>query len=815
MLRRAVIALAMLVAGAGVGWAQFSASPNPVVVDCGDGTTGTAPFQIHNGFSSGKIFSVTQVGTCPGFTVMPTSGSAAGMSDVPATATVSSPTQQACTYELHTNPDVEPAPSFVVRAMSCGAGSGAISGDPPVLAFGTVPDGQTATLPWSFYNFTGLELVNVSYAITPPTGPFQFLPGCPGLYSCGQTFPPGAGVPNGGMVSGLPLVQCVGTPSGSHTGTLTLSANAGSYSDTIDLSCQGSGAQTGPQIDVVSPLPLGAVAVGQMESQSLVIGNVGDAELTVNITKVGAASGDWTVSGCQPCTIGAGSGSAVNVTFAPSAIGDRSIQLSLDTNDIDDDPAIVDATGSGAGAVVTANPDGGFVFDFLDQPVGMTSSPLSVVLTNAGTAAQLVTPTITGDFAVTPSVPTSVSSTLGFAITCTPTTTGLRSGTLRLAVPGNLGPQMFDYALSCTGITATLGVSPSPVAFGPVRAGQTETIAVTIHNPGAGMVSVGPMSLDDTSHGLSLAAGPGVGAPTMIGPGGDLVVTVQFQPTAADEGPRSAQLLGIEPGREVAVSGTGTVPRVLAAPAVYDFNTVCVGDAVDHDFTLAVMPSADVVVSSATITGDARFAPAFVEPLGYPSTLAPSMTATVNVHTVAALGAMDAILVWTTDSPDAAMIEVPIHLVGIADGLAASPGELAFGVVAVGEPSGTMYPSVKSCSPAPVVVHAEITGDPDGAFALSGPPSSLVGDVATTPWGITFIPPDRGEYRATLRLTPATGTPVDIRLVGGEPIAGDTTNYYACGCDAPMTPGGAALVVVVALALGLGRDRRVTARRRS
>src|SRR5688572_11393057 len=121
-------------------------------------------------------------------------------------------------------------PTVVVNTTNCGATPGSLDVSPPTLDFGEVPDGQSVTDTFTVVNNTGVELTNIEYSISSGAGgPFEFFPGCPGLYTCGQSWPPGLGVPNGQMVMSPPPIRCVGTPSGMHTATLLVTGNGGAY----------------------------------------------------------------------------------------------------------------------------------------------------------------------------------------------------------------------------------------------------------------------------------------------------------------------------------------------------------------------------------------------------------------------------------------------------------------------------------------------------------------------------------------------------------------------------------------------------------
>jgi hypothetical protein len=824
--RALVIILASVIGAATVAWAGFTANPTSITIDCGGDGYGTQTFQITWDGSGCNTVTLSPQGGCTGYDMNPIQHTYSSPSEMYMFQAVADmPQQAACTWELHYNPQTDTPPTVVVNVTNCGAPGGTLDVDPqPELDFGVVPDGQTWTETFTVYNNTGVELTSIDYTIVPGAGGvFAFFPGCPGQYSCGQTWPPGFGVPNGQMVMNTPPIRCTGTPSGMHTATLQVSGNAGSAMGSTTLRCDGAPAQNGPQINVASSLTIvpDVDVFAGMGSASLQIDNGGDADLVISgVTPFGGPSGDWTLTGCvSSCTIGPGLTDFIDITFDPSAVFDRSISIAIDTNDADpgDDPRYVDLFGAGLGGIVTANPSSPYTFHFTDQPIGVPSSPLSLTFSNAGNQSLDVTPSIVGpdasDFSITPSGMTPVLTSTQFDITCTASATGLRQASLVVVAPRNIGPPTsFTYELRCNGIVAALDINPSPVAFLPTRAGNARMITVHVHNPAGAAVPapVGPITLSSPDEGFSIS-GMGVGSQVILAPDQEITFDVTFAPEVANEGMRMALLENIEAGnpRVVSVTGTATVPRFQAVPAVHDFNRVCVGESVDQDFALMVSPSADIRVVNAVLTGDARFDSAFVDPNGYPVTLAPGMSATVNVRTTVEAGEYNATLAWETDVLGSEQTQVPIHVIGIAEGLAVSPGSFSFGVVPAGMESPPQAPRLQSCDATAVVVTAAIVDDAAQAFRLAGPPSATITDVESMPWSVTYAPPEDRAHHAVLRLTPDMGDPVDISLDGGADVTpgGGVTNYYACGCNAPLTAGGVVPALIV-LAWVVARRRR-------
>src|SRR5437870_5693057 len=138
------------------------------------------------------------------------------------------------------------------------------------------------------------------------------------------------------------------------------------------------------------------------------------APMTVTLTnrseerRVGnecASSGDFAAtrtgaSACptSPATLAAGANCTINVTFTPTASGARTGPLSLADN-VGGSPQIMTLSGNGTAPGVGLAPTS---LGFGNQPLATTSTPMTVTLTNTGTAALTINSfAASGDFAAT------------------------------------------------------------------------------------------------------------------------------------------------------------------------------------------------------------------------------------------------------------------------------------------------------------------------------------------------------------------------------------------------------------------------------
>src|SRR5947199_391398 len=136
---------------------------------------------------------------------------------------------------------------------------------------------------------------------------------------------------------------------------------------------------------------------------------------------------------------------------------------------------------------------------FGNQPLATTSTPMTVTLTNTGTAALTINSfAASGDFAATstgasscPTSPATLSAGANCTInvTFTPTASGARTGTLSLTDNAGGSPQMIT--LSGNGTAPGVGLAPTSLDFSlPLLAALPISMTVTLTNTGAAALTI-------------------------------------------------------------------------------------------------------------------------------------------------------------------------------------------------------------------------------------------------------------------------------------------------------------------------------------
>lgn len=302
----------------------------------------------------------------------------------------------------------EPAPSTRIIALSGN------------MAFLDVQVGQTTIRTLTIQN-TGNSTLTVT-GITFPAG-FS------GDWS-------GGSIPAGGVKS--VTVTFTPTAAQNYGGNLTVASDATGGVSTLAVSGVGSAGATTRVLTLSGDLAFGEVEIGQSTSRTLIIGNSGNAALSVSgIGYPSGFSGDWSGG-----TIPAGGNQNIIVTFTPTALQNYGGGIVVASNATSGSP---NRSISGTGIAPAAPPIIGVARSkgFPATAIGKSSRPQRVILTNpnsvplSGLRAS-VTGRLAREFKVTqpamrmlnPRASTHVS------ITFKPRGPGLRKATLILASDG-------------------------------------------------------------------------------------------------------------------------------------------------------------------------------------------------------------------------------------------------------------------------------------------------------------------------------------------------------------------------------------------
>jgi hypothetical protein len=198
---------------------------------------------------------------------------------------------------------------------------------------------------------------------------------------------------------------------------------------------------------------------------------------------------------------------------------------------------------------------------FGTQPLNQETAPLTVTVTNAGTApVQLTISAISGSsFAKTttcPAILTNVagSNTCTIDVKFTPTTVGAKSESFTVAPSSGT-----VRTVTLTG-TGTILVAPASLAFGVVSINTTNTLVTTVSNPGTQPLTINAVTFagGGASQYVATTCAGGV-----VAAGGTCDVNVSLTPTSG--GGKNATMtldFGAAGTRNVSLTGSGATGSI-------------------------------------------------------------------------------------------------------------------------------------------------------------------------------------------------------------------------------------------------------------
>lgn len=319
---------------------------------------------------------------------------------------------------------------------------------------------------------------------------------------------------------------------------------------------QGAAAATQQLVGSPAKVRFGSVAVGQSETQVIVLTNTGSTSTTVSSIALGGS--DFQVSGVTlPFSVAAGQSVALNLTFTPTTKGwtgwtEGKISFTGKASN-----PTVDLWFAGSGVndeLITAAPSN---LSFGQTAVG-SSATKPIVLTNPRAHTETVQgiQTIGKDFSVSgPTMPATLGpgQSITLNVTYSPQSAGPSGGSIFVT-----GPSL-NLPLTGTGSSiGLLSISPATLNFGKVLIGDTGT------EPAVFTATGGSVTISSAASSSSQFTLPGVTFPLTIAAGASVQLNVEFTPqkAGAASGKLSFSSNASDPQDSEPVAGTGTAPMV-------------------------------------------------------------------------------------------------------------------------------------------------------------------------------------------------------------------------------------------------------------
>jgi hypothetical protein len=283
--------------------------------------------------------------------------------------------------------------------------------------------------------------------------------------------------------------------------------------------------------------------------------NAGSTPLNLTSIKIGGTDpNDFTQTNNCPSSVPVGGGCQIQVTFTPTAVGNRQADLVIAYKGLTS-PQSVALTGQGVAAVsVSLTPSN---LTFATQLVKTTSAPQAATLTNTGSADVTISSIGTsGPFGQSNNCPATlpVGQSCQIQVTFSPTQKGPANGTLSVSDNASDSPQK----VSLSGVGTILTFKPIGVNFGDQKVGtSSHPVPFTFNNQGTVALNISSIAFGGTNPGDFSQTN---NCPSSLAAGGHCTIQVTFTPTQT--GARSAELQVSDDAtpspQQAAVGGTGT-----------------------------------------------------------------------------------------------------------------------------------------------------------------------------------------------------------------------------------------------------------------
>lgn len=549
---------------------------------------------------------------------------------------------------------------------------------------------------------------------------------------------------------------------------ITLSNCAGYTS----AASKGSTGATDPGTGVLSAsattLSFGSVATGSTAVESMSVTNTGTEAVNISEARI-SGSAFSVMSGSGAATLAVGQSATVQIQFAPTATASATGDLTISSNA--SNPTLTIAlSGTGAAAGVSVTPSS---VNFGSVPDGTTATQ-PITLKNTGTANLSVSSeSVTGTgFAVTgfSAVTLAPGNTMTFNATFTPTSAANVSGSISIVTGASGSPT--TVALSGTGTSAGMSVTPSSISFGNVPDGTTGTQVVTLKNTGTGSLVVSSESVTGTGFSVT-----GFAAQTLA-PNASMTFNAVFSPVSDGSASGSISVATNLPASPTTIplSGTGTQTGISITPSSVAFGNVADGATGTQLITLKNTGTANLVVSSESVTGTGFSVTGFVA-----QTLTANGTMTFNaVFSPTTAGAVSGSIFVSTNLPNSPTA-IALTGTGTQPAMSVTPSSVSFGTVADGTGS-TQAITLRNTGNANLVVSSEsVTGT---GFSVVNFTAETLTPGSSMSFNAVFAPASAGAVSGSISVStnlPASPTAIPLSGSGADPAMSITPSSVTFG----------------------------------
>lgn len=291
-------------------------------------------------------------------------------------------------------------------------------------------------------------------------------------------------------------------------------------------------------------LDLGGVVYGQSATGTVLLRSTGSDALVVDLVELrwGEPTIALTHDGCSGITLAADATCSIDVTFTPTALGERGERLGAQTNTNVSDPLLeIAAEGLPVDAPALSVTPGSITFG--PTVVGQTTAALGVFVVNVGNTALNVSDAVlqgpgAPHFLLTAPDACNADGALAPGASCEinvrfePGAVGNFGASVRLTSDAPGSPHVVQ--LSGTGLaTDQAGVAADATAldFGTVFTGQSTSMTLTYSNTGSEVLAIAGYVLGGADADAFLVTADSCSG--HMGVGADCAIVLRFSPTQA------------------------------------------------------------------------------------------------------------------------------------------------------------------------------------------------------------------------------------------------------------------------------------------
>lgn len=457
-----------------------------------------------------------------------------------------------------------------------------------------------------------------------------------------------------------------------------------------------------------------------------------------------------------------------DVTFSPDAVAAFSDTV-LVPNDSSTPNLTVDLDGAGVAPALSSSGN----LTFTDVPVGTTSAPQTVTITNTSADAAVSIGELirvgadTANFNIAnDTCSNQVVAALGtcsFDVTCTPNSTATFNDTVQIPSDDPASPLL--VTLTCNGLDSGLSAN-TPIFPDTLIQSSSSPQVVTVSNGAAAAPAlIGTVSIAGTDADNFHIVEDNC-SNTTVAAGGSCTISVGFDPdlvqsySATLSIPSNAQSGPLN----IPLAGNGVAPTLVVSPASpFDYGDVPINDpgsAGVQTFTLdntSVDPSGDLTLGTISLVGSNPEQFAIVEDNCSNTLVSFGSSCTMEVAFLpTATGLQQAALSIPSNDPANPVLEHDIEGTGIASAVSVTPASpFDFLTVPVDTASAPQTFTVENTGQAPLNLgQLALVGANPFNFAITADACSntILAAAATCDYDVTFFPEDDVSYTATVSI---------------------------------------------------------------